>query len=63
MVKFVRESSNNLIDTILVRRWDLHFKTYSENTLLLQKGEKYWYVYVFHWFEDNTYTLEGIEEI
>ena len=59
---FVREANSELADAIFVRKWSLSFKTYSENTLLFQKGDKYWYVYVFHWFGDNTYTLEGIEE-
>ena len=45
-----------------MRKWDFPLRTYSENTLLLEKGGKYWYVFVFHWFEDNAYTVEGIEE-
>ena len=63
MLKFVEDLGIEMLQNAhMIRRWQFNRpETYSENVLLFTNTEQYWYLYVFHWFNDDSYTLEGIQ--
>lgn len=63
MKKFVFSQVPEVETWELVRTWaNKDFKTYVEYTFLYSNGKRYIYIYIFDFFNQDLYTLEGVYE-